>query len=176
MPSPASKPAPAPSTKPRPVAVEEKKAVPSPAAPAEGAGPVLTLPPENDKTVYRATGRRKTAVARVAVKRGSGTFVVNGKEVDQFFPGETDRFAVRSPLRATKSLGVFDVRVNVRGGGPSGQSGAVLLGIARVLKRAVGGADAVLRAEGMLTRDPREKERRKYGRRKARRGFQWTKR
>lgn len=146
------------------------------AAVGAAAAPVLTLPPEGDKTVYRATGRRKTAVARVSLKRGPGAFQVNGKPAEDFFRGEMDRYAVRAPLRATKTLGAFDVRVNVRGGGPSGQAGAVLLGVARALKRAVPGADAVLRAEGMLTRDPREKERRKYGRRKARRGFQWTKR
>ncbi len=145
-------------------------------APAEAAGPLLTLPPENDKTVYRATGRRKTAVARVMIKRGAGAFVVNGKEAEAYFQGEMDRFSIKSPLRATKALGAFDVRVNIQGGGTAGQAGAVLLGVARALKRAVGGADPVLRAEGMLTRDPREKERRKYGRRKARRGFQWTKR
>ncbi len=161
--------------------VEKAKPAAAPAAQAsavaEGAaGPALTLPPESDKTIWRATGRRKTSVARVSMKRGPGAFLVNGKEAEQHFKGELDRYAMRAPLRATKTLGAFDVRVNVRGGGIAGQSGAVLLGIARALKRAIPASDAILRAEGMLTRDPREKERRKYGRRKARAGFQWTKR
>lgn len=161
----------------KPVAAEPAKPIPAaPVTAGAAEGPVLTLPPENDKTVYRATGRRKSSVARVSLKRGPGAFVVNGKEAEQYFRGEMDRYATKAALRATKTLGAFDVRVNVQGGGVSGQAGAVLLGVARALKRAIPASDTILRAEGMLTRDPREKERRKYGRRKARRGFQWTKR
>lgn len=147
----------------------------SPASAVAASAPVVTLPPESDRTVWRATGRRKTAIARVMVRRGKGGFVVNGKEADIYFTGERDRAKIRSPLRATRVLEHFDVRAIVRGGGASGQAGAVLLGVARVLKQ-LQGAEPVLRAEKLLTRDPREKERRKYGRRKARRGFQWTKR
>ncbi len=179
-PSPTSPVPPTPVSAKKPPAAEKARPVAAPvaqaASAAEAAGPALTLPPENDKTIWRATGRRKTSVARVSMKRGPGAFFVNGKEADVHFKGEIDRYALKAPLRATKTLGAFDVRVNVRGGGIAGQSGAILLGVARALKRAIPASDTILRAEGMLTRDPREKERRKYGRRKARAGFQWTKR
>ncbi len=122
------------------------------------------------------TGRRKTATARIRLKRGSGQFTVNGKDIEEFFCTERLRNTVKAPLKATKTLGKYDVLAAVRGGGPSGQAGAVSLGIARSLCAAAEGAEDILRSEGLLTRDSREVERKKYGRRGARRGFQFSKR
>jgi len=123
-----------------------------------------------------ATGRRKTATARVRLQKGSGVFQVNGRELDEYFKLEQDRQAVLDPLRVTNSLGKYDVHCNVLGGGLTGQSGAILLGIARALVKADGGSEHALRAEGFLTRDAREVERKKYGQRGARRRFQFSKR
>jgi small subunit ribosomal protein S9 len=123
-----------------------------------------------------ATGRRKTAVARVRLRPGSGVFRVNGAEADRYFNTEQARFEVRAPLRVVDGLSKFDIYVNVRGGGPSGQAGAVVLGVARALKKVQKEWDAPLRKEKFLTRDPREKERRKYGHKKARKSFQFSKR
>ena len=138
--------------------------------------PSFKLPAATDKTVWRATGRRKTAVARILMKRGTGAFMINGKEADKYFSTEVDRTFIRAPLRLTKTQDAFDLRVNVQGGGTTGQAGAVVLGVSRVLKRIIPVSDPFLRAENFLTRDSREKERRKYGHKKARRSFQWTKR
>jgi small subunit ribosomal protein S9 len=121
-------------------------------------------------------GRRKSAVARVRMQPGAGGFVVNGRPVDEFFVTSQTRRRVRQPLLATGSAESWDVWVNVQGGGPSGQADAVTLGIARALKIANPGHDDVLRGNGLLTRDSRMKERKKYGRRGARRGFQFSKR
>ena len=121
-------------------------------------------------------GRRKSAVARVRLKPGAGGFVVNGKPVDDFFCTLEQRNSARAPLKATETEASYDVFVNVKGGGPSGQSGAVMLGLARALKRTNPVFDGVLRGQGLLTRDSRMKERKKYGRRGARRGFQFSKR
>jgi len=122
------------------------------------------------------TGRRKRAVARVRVRTGEGKFLVKGREVDQYFTQERDRKAVRAPLDACECSGKVDVFVNVTGGGFTGQAGAVVLGIARALKVMDTTLEPALRNGEYLTRDPRMVERKKYGRRGARRSFQFSKR
>jgi len=121
-------------------------------------------------------GRRKSAVARVRIKPGAGGFIVNGRPMDEFFPTIQTRRQATSPLRATETESAFDVFVNVYGGGPTGQADAVSLGLARALKSHTATHDEALRHHGLLTRDGRMKERKKYGRRGARRGFQFSKR
>jgi len=115
---------------------------------------------------FLGTGRRKTAVARVRLCTGSGKIVVNGRAFETYFPLEAMRVLATQPLTVTESTSKFDVRINVSGGGPSGQAGAVRHGIAR----------ALLKAEGLLPRDPRMKERKKYGQPGARKRFQYSKR
>jgi small subunit ribosomal protein S9 len=122
------------------------------------------------------TGRRKTSVARVRIKSGAGSFLVNGKPVDEFFTTLDTRRAATSPLVATESAKSYDVWVTVNGGGVTGQAGAVSLGLARALKLDHPDYEAVLREQGLLTRDPRMIERKKYGLRKARRATQFSKR
>jgi small subunit ribosomal protein S9 len=121
-------------------------------------------------------GRRKTAVARVRIKPGAGGFLVNGRPVNEFFPTLQTQVRTQEPLRVTATAGQYDVFCNVNGGGPTGQSDAVMLGLARALNRINPGFDDVLRQNGLMTRDSRMKERKKYGRRGARRGFQFSKR
>jgi small subunit ribosomal protein S9 len=121
-------------------------------------------------------GRRKKAVARVRLKAGSGALVVNGRPVEQYFPTIQGQRAAWAPLQATESAHQYDVFCNVHGGGTIGQSEAVSLGIARALKVINPATFETLRQHGLLTRDSREKERKKYGRRGARRGFQFSKR
>ena len=121
-------------------------------------------------------GRRKSAVARVRVKSGAGGFLVNGRAANEFFPTLQTQIRIQEPLRVTQTQGTYDVFCNVDGGGPTGQSDAVMLGLARALKTINPGFDDVLRQNGLLTRDSRMKERKKYGRRGARRGFQFSKR
>lgn len=122
------------------------------------------------------TGRRKTAVARVRIKPGEGKFLINKKEVDDFFRLVPDRSAVRKPLEVTDSAKRFDVFVNVRGGGTTGQAGAIVLGLARALKATNAEYEGALREHQLLTRDARKVERKKYGQRGARRRFQFSKR
>ncbi|AYH42857.1 30S ribosomal protein S9 [Azoarcus sp. DN11] len=122
------------------------------------------------------TGRRKTAVARVFIKPGTGNIVVNGKPVDEFFSRETGRMIVRQPLTLTENANRFDVLVNVTGGGESGQAGAVRHGITRALIEYDADLKSVLRKAGFVTRDAREVERKKVGFRKARRRKQFSKR
>lgn len=122
------------------------------------------------------TGRRKAAVARVRVRPGSGTFIVNDREVDAFFTEERDRKDVRTVLEKTNMTGAMDVYVNVRGGGYTGQAGAIVLGLGRALKKYDQNLDGVLRDNGFLSRDPRKVERKKYGQKGARRRFQFSKR
>jgi small subunit ribosomal protein S9 len=122
------------------------------------------------------TGRRKSAVARVYIKSGSGAIVVNGKPVDEFFSRETGRMLVRQPLELTNLLANFDISVNVTGGGESGQAGAVRHGIARALVEYDASLKPSLRKAGLITRDAREVERKKVGLRKARRRPQYSKR
>ena len=124
----------------------------------------------------RATGRRKTSVARVRLLRGTGQVKINARDLEEYFPIARHRAAVLSPLKATKTLGKFNVIARVNGGGPTGQSGAVMHGVARALQRVSADLDAVLRQSGYLTRDSRMVERKKYGRRGARRSFQFSKR
>ena len=121
-------------------------------------------------------GRRKRAVARVRIRPGSGTFLINKREVDEFFPRERDRLAARAPLRAADAEGQWDIFVNIHGGGMTGQADAVLLGLARALVKAKPEAEAVMRDADLLTRDARKVERKKPGRKGARKSFQFSKR
>jgi len=132
--------------------------------------------PPKENPYYWGTGRRKTAVARVRVRPGTGKFVVNKKDVDEFFRVEKDQKIVRTPLVVTETSKEVDVFVNVRGGGISGQSGAVVMGLARALVAANPGYESFLRTRNLLTRDARKVERKKYGQRGARRRFQFSKR
>ncbi|MRR50533.1 MAG: 30S ribosomal protein S9 [Rhodocyclaceae bacterium] len=125
---------------------------------------------------YYGTGRRKTAVARVFMKQGSGKFVVNGKPVDEFFSRETGRMVVRQSLELTEHVGTFDIMVNVTGGGESGQAGAVRHGITRALIEYDETLKPSLSKAGFVTRDAREVERKKVGFHKARRRKQFSKR
>ncbi|KPJ59877.1 MAG: 30S ribosomal protein S9 [Planctomycetes bacterium DG_23] len=127
-------------------------------------------------TYHWGTGRRKTSVARVRLRLGNGTILINGRELDDYFTEEKDRQLVRDVFRVSKTQGHFDCLVNVNGGGYTGQAGAVVLGIARALVSYDSSLTEPLREAGFLTRDPRMTERKKYGRRGARRGFQWAKR
>jgi small subunit ribosomal protein S9 len=122
------------------------------------------------------TGRRKSAVARVYIKPGKGDIVVNGKPVDQFFSRETGRMIVRQPLALTDNLNRFDIKVNVDGGGESGQAGAVRHGITRALIDYDETLKGTLKKAGLVTRDAREVERKKVGLHKARRRKQFSKR
>ncbi len=121
-------------------------------------------------------GRRKTAVARVRIRSGSGRFQVNGKPLNEYFTTLRDLEKARAPLALLESADTYDFLVKVEGGGPHGQAGAVQLGVARALKEANPVLFEGLRENGFLTRDARMKERKKYGRRGARRGFQFSKR
>ena len=123
-----------------------------------------------------ATGRRKTAVARVSVKSGTGQIVINGRPIDEYFPAIKDRVQVSSVLAHVGHVADVDIRIRVAGGGSAGQAGACRLGVARAIKTLDGETAETLRAEGMLTRDGRMKERKKYGLRGARRGTQFSKR
>jgi small subunit ribosomal protein S9 len=122
------------------------------------------------------TGRRKTSVARVRLLEGSGKVLVNNRPLEVFFPLETIRRNVLAPLEVTDNLNKYDVFVNVFGGGVTGQSQAIRLGIARTLVEISDEFRAVLREKGFLTRDPRMVERKKYGQKKARKRFQFSKR
>jgi small subunit ribosomal protein S9 len=126
--------------------------------------------------VAMGTGRRKTAVARVRISEGNGKFTVNGRDFPDYFPLERDQQMILAPLRATGTLGKVDIWVRVQGGGPTGQTGAVVLGIARALQVKNSDLHEKLSEGGYLTRDGRMVERKKYGRRKARRSFQFSKR
>jgi small subunit ribosomal protein S9 len=125
---------------------------------------------------YYGTGRRKTAIARVFMKQGSGKFIVNDKPLDEFFSRETGRMVVRQPLELTQHLNTFDIMVNVLGGGESGQAGAVRHGITRALVEYDAALKPALSQAGFVTRDAREVERKKVGLHKARRRKQFSKR
>ncbi len=127
------------------------------------------------KEQFAATGRRKTSVARVILRPGKGLFIVNGKPVEKFFP-EMKLAVVRSPLETVSALGKYDVYANLTGGGVTGQSEALRHGISRALLKVDAEMRKPLKAAGFLTRDPRMVERKKYGRKKARRRFQFSKR
>lgn len=123
-----------------------------------------------------STGRRKEAIARVRIRPGSGRIVVNGRMLEDYFPSQTHRMVVTAPLRLLDVMDRFDVDSNVRGGGITGQAGAVRLGIARALCGEDEDFRPRLKKAGMLTRDAREKERKKYGLKKARKAPQYSKR
>src|SRR5512133_1301182 len=122
------------------------------------------------------TGRRKTAVARVRLSPGTGKFRVNGRDFEAYFPVESQRSAAKQPLAVTNMADKFDVSVTVTGGGPNGQAGAVRHGLARALLTVDANLRPLLKAEGLLTRDPRMRERKKYGQPGARKRFQYSKR
>ncbi len=132
--------------------------------------------PNAGKVVFNATGRRKRAVARVRLLPGEGGIEVNKKSYETYFHRATQLMQVRMPMENTDTLGKFKVVARVHGGGISGQAGALRHGIARALVKFDEQLRGSLRKGGFLTRDPREKESKKYGRKRARRGFQWTKR
>ncbi|WP_029917653.1 30S ribosomal protein S9 [Pelobacter seleniigenes] len=125
---------------------------------------------------FYATGKRKTSIARVWMKPGTGEIVVNKRPLDVFFGRETSKMVVRQPLELTENADKFDVFVNVCGGGASGQAGAIKHGITKALLEADPELRAVLKKAGFITRDSRVKERKKYGRAAARRSFQFSKR
>ena len=122
------------------------------------------------------TGRRKAAVARVRIRPGEGKFLINKKEINDFFSEDRDRSDSVAPLKATNTMTSFDVFVNVRGGGYTGQSGAILLGLARAIKTYDPSLEEILRKNNFLSRDPRRVERKKYGQPGARKRFQFSKR
>ncbi|MGA2280435.1 MAG: 30S ribosomal protein S9 [Limisphaerales bacterium] len=125
---------------------------------------------------YLGTGRRKTAIARVRLASGNGKITVNGRQFENYFTLETQRVTATQPLAVTGTAEKFDARINVSGGGPNGQAGAVRHGIARALLQFDANLRGALKAEGLLTRDSRMKERKKYGQPGARKRFQFSKR
>lgn len=128
------------------------------------------------RTFYYGTGRRKSSVARVRLYNGNGRVVVNGKSIDEYFGLDTLKLIVRQPLNLTETTGKFDVHCNVKGGGVAGQAGAIRHGIARALLQFNNDLRTVLKKAKFLTRDPRMKERKKYGLKKARKAPQFSKR
>ncbi len=125
---------------------------------------------------FHAVGRRKRAVARVYIKRGSGEWKINGRSLADYFPRPAYQVEAEKPMQATETMGEYDVVVNVSGGGLTGQAGAIQLGLARALLTEDEDRRVALRAEGLLTRDARKVERKKYGQPKARKRFQFSKR
>jgi small subunit ribosomal protein S9 len=125
---------------------------------------------------YYGTGRRKTSTARVYLRPGDGNFQVNRKTFETYFPNETLRMIIRQPLQMTETVTKFDVLVNVAGGGPAGQAGAIRHGITRALIEYNSDLRPTLKQAGLITRDPRIKERKKYGQKGARKRFQFSKR
>lgn len=143
--------------------------------PAAQAAPESTAP-ATPRTYTWGVGRRKSAVARVRIAPGTGKIEINGRSLNEYFSGERDRKAIFGPLEVTNTGGKMDVLVNADGGGPTGQAGAIVMGLGRALVRYDQGLEASLRGSGFLTRDSRMKERKKYGQRGARRRFQFSKR
>jgi len=125
---------------------------------------------------YYATGKRKTSVARVWLKQGEGKITINKRSIDDYLKRETAKMIIRQPLELTETLGKFDVYVNVRGGGMSGQAGAIKHGISKALLEVNSDFRSLLKKNGFLTRDSRAKERKKYGQPGARKRFQYSKR
>ncbi len=121
-------------------------------------------------------GRRKSAVARVYVSRGNGKVTINSRELANYFPKATSRYIVNQPLSLVKANDNYDFNINVKGGGTTGQAGAIRLGIARALLKLAPGSRAELKAAGFLTRDSRKVERKKYGKSGARKSYQFSKR
>lgn len=125
---------------------------------------------------YYGTGRRKTSTARVYLRPGAGEVQVNRKPFDRYFPNETLRMIIRQPLQLTETVNKFDLVINVAGGGPAGQAGAIRHGITRALLEFNADLRPTLKHAGLITRDPRIKERKKYGQKGARKRFQFSKR
>ncbi|MDX6709302.1 MAG: small subunit ribosomal protein [Blastocatellia bacterium] len=125
---------------------------------------------------YYGTGRRKTSTARVYLRPGAGEVKINRKAFEQYFPNETLRMIIRQPLQLTETSNKFDILVNVDGGGPAGQAGAIRHGITRALLEFNSDLRRALKQAGLITRDPRIKERKKYGQKGARKRFQFSKR
>ena len=125
---------------------------------------------------FYGTGRRKTSTARVYLRPGTGDIKINRKAFDVYFPNETLRMIIRQPLQLTETAGKFDILVNVEGGGPAGQAGAIRHGITRALMEFNADLRPALKHAGLVTRDPRIKERKKYGQKGARKRFQFSKR
>jgi small subunit ribosomal protein S9 len=123
-----------------------------------------------------ATGKRKNAIARVRLAPGTGAIMINGRQMEEYFPREALQILVRRPLELTESLGRYDIRAKIHGGGVSGQAGARRHGIARALEKLDATQRLALKRAGFLTRDPRRKERKKYGQKGARARFQFSKR
>ena len=161
----------------RPIDSDANTATPNDAAPT----PVVSTMPLREQELDKqgrayATGRRKDAVARVWLKPGSGKIVVNGRDQEVYFARPTLRLVINQPFGITDRAGQYDIIATVKGGGLSGQAGAVLHGIAQALTRYEPGLRTTVKKAGFLTRDPRVVERKKYGRAKARRSFQFSKR
>ena len=131
---------------------------------------------KSEKIVYYGTGRRKSSVARVRLLEGTGNITINGKDINEFFGPETLKVIVRQPLTVTNTASKYDVICTVKGGGFTGQAGAIRHGIARALNEANSEYRPALKSNGFLTRDPRMKERKKYGLKKARKAPQFSKR
>jgi small subunit ribosomal protein S9 len=125
---------------------------------------------------FYATGKRKSSIARVWIKAGTGEITVNSKPIDQYFGRETSKMIVKQPLELTENLGKFDIFVTVKGGGDSGQAGAIKHGITKALIEADADLRGTLKKAGFITRDSRVKERKKYGKKAARASFQFSKR
>lgn len=125
---------------------------------------------------YLGTGRRKSSVARVVLTQGTGEFVINGRSFEEYIPSAATRLDVSQPLTISKTQGKFNISVNVFGGGITGQAGAIRLGITRALLEVDPELRKILKPAGLITRDPRSKERKKYGLKKARRAPQFSKR
>jgi small subunit ribosomal protein S9 len=130
----------------------------------------------NATSKIAATGKRKTAVARVRLELGTGSIIVNGKVYTDYFVRAADQLAIGKPLEATDSVGRFDILASIHGGGPSGQAGALRHGIARAIEKFDPSQRLTLKRAGYLTRDARKKERKKYGQKGARARFQFSKR
>jgi len=145
-------------------------------APAPAAAPLIDAPTGGKPTYIWGTGRRKTSVARVRVATGSGKISINGREINDYLVNERDRKAIFGPLEVTNLGGKVDFHARCAGGGLSSQAGAIVMGLARALRRYDMSLDAPLRGAGFMTRDSRMKERKKYGQRGARRRFQFSKR
>ncbi len=132
--------------------------------------------PETKTAPHIGTGRRKTAIARVRLASGTGKILINGRPFENFFPVETQRVIATQPLTVTGMADKYDAHISVQGGGPNGQAGAVRHGLARALLTVDANLRPILKSEGLLTRDPRMRERKKYGQPGARKRFQYSKR
>ena len=129
-----------------------------------------------EENVFYATGKRKTAIARVRMLTGEGKFKINKRTLDEYFERETSKMIIKQPLVLTDTTGKYDIRVNVKGGGTNSQAGAIKHGISKALLEVSADYRGILKKAGFLTRDSRVKERKKYGQRKARAKFQFSKR